>query len=169
MSWPRALGQVPICFGQRPTGRPMNPADHFTSKYLDVPNTPLYDFGHGLTYGRFDYDALQVEPRRVREQDLLEISVSLRNVGVREAEETVFLFVRHKLSRVTRPLLELKGYAKLRLKPGDVGSVNLALPAAALRHLGPDLQPVFEPGEVEILVGPSAEPTGLLRQTIELC
>lgn len=168
MSWPRTLGQVPIHFGQRPTGRPMNPADHFTSKYLDVPNTPLYDFGHGLTYGRFDYDALQVEPRRVREQDLLEISVSLRNVGVREAEETVFLFVRHKLSRVTRPLLELKGYAKLRLKPGDVGSVNLALPAAALRHLGPDLQPVFEPGEVEILVGPSAEPSGLLRQTIEL-
>lgn len=168
MSWPRALGQVPIHFGQRPSGRPMNPADHFTSKYLDVPNTPLYDFGHGLTYGRFDYDALQVEPRRVREQDLLAISVSLRNVGVREAEETVFLFVRHKLSRVTRPLLELKGYAKLRLKPGDVGSVNLALPAGELRNLGPDLQPVFEPGEVEILVGPSAEPSGLLRQTVEL-
>lgn len=168
MSWPRALGQVPIFFGQRPTGRPMNPADHYTSKYLDVANTPLYDFGHGLTYGRFDYDELQVEPRRVREQDRLAISVSLRNVGAREAEETVFLFVRRKLSRVTRPLLELKGFAKLRLMPGEAGRVLLELPAAELRHLGPDLQPMFEAGEIELLAGPSAEPTGLLRQTVEL-
>ena len=168
MSWPRAVGQVPIYFGQRPSGRPTNPADYFTSKYQDVDNTPLYDFGHGLTYGRFSYDELQVEPRHVREQDALKISVRLRNVGVREAEETVFLFVRDKLSPVTRPLLELKGYAKLRLMPGEAGSVELELPAAELRYLGPDLQPLFEAGEVEILVGPSAEQTGLLRQTILL-
>jgi beta-glucosidase len=168
MSWPRAIGQIPICFGQRPTGRPMNPADHFTSKYQDVDNTPLYAFGHGLTYGRFCYDELQVDPRRVREQDTLKISVGLRNVGAREAEETVFLFVHDKLSRVTRPLLELKGWAKLRLMPGETGLVKLELPAAELRYLGPDLQPLFEAGEVEILVGPSAEQTGLLRQAIEL-
>jgi beta-glucosidase len=169
MSWPRAVGQVPICFGQRPTGRPMNPSDHYTSKYQDVDNTPLFAFGHGLTYGQFCYDGLQVEPRRVREHDTLRISVRLRNVGAREAEETVFLFVRDKVSGVTRPLLELKGFAKLRLMPGEAGSVNLELPARELRFLGPDLQPVFEAGEVEILAGPSAEQSGLLRQTIELC
>ena len=169
MSWPRAIGQLPIFFGQRPTGRPMNPGEHFTSKYLDVDNTPLFAFGHGLTYGRFSYDELQVEPRRVREQDTLAISVGLRNVGTREAEETVFLFVRRRLAQVTQPLLELKGYAKLRLMPGVAGRAMLELPAAELRYLGPDLRPVFEPGEVEILVGPSAEQTGLLRQTIELC
>lgn len=168
MSWPRAIGQVPIYFGQRPTGRPMNPADYFTSKYQDVDNTPLYAFGHGLSYGRFCYDELQVEPQRVREQDTLTISVNLRNVGAREAEETVFLFARSKVGRVTRPLLELKGYAKLRLRPGEAGSVTLELPAAELGYLGPDLQPLFEAGEVEILVGPSAEQTGLLRQTIEI-
>lgn len=169
MSWPRAIGQVPIFFGQRPTGRPLNADDYYTSKYQDVANTPLYAFGHGLSYGRFGYDALQVAPQRVREQDTLSIRVSLRNDGAREAEETVFLFVRAKLARVTRPLLELKGFAKLRLLPGESGSVQLALPAAALRYLGPDLQPVFEAGEVEILVGPSAEPSGLLRQAIVLC
>jgi beta-glucosidase len=168
MSWPRAVGQVPIFFGQRPTGRPMNPDDYYTSKYQDVANTPLYAFGHGLTYGRFRYDELQVEPRRARENDTLKISVRLRNEGAREAEETVFLFIRDKLCRVTRPLLELKGYAKLRLKPGEAGWVKLELPAAELRYLGPQLQPAFEAGEVEILVGPSAEPTGLLRQSIEL-
>jgi beta-glucosidase len=169
MSWPRAVGQVPIYFGQRPSGRPMNPAERYTSKYQDVDNTPLYAFGHGLTYGRFSYDELQVVPKRVREQDAVKISVRLRNLGSREAEETVFLFIRDKLSRVTRPLLELKGYAKLRLMPGEAGSVKLELPAAELRLLGPDLQPLFEAGEVEILVGPSAEQKGLLRQTIELC
>ena len=168
MSWPRVVGQVPIYFGQRPTGRPINPADYFTSKYQDVENTPLYAFGHGLTYGRFIYDELQAGPQRVREHDTLKISVRLRNDGAREAEETVFLFIRGKVSRVTRPLLELKGYAKLRLMPGEVGTVDLALPAAELRYLGPDLQPLFEAGEVEILVGPSAETTGLLRQTIVL-
>ncbi|SEK06124.1 MULTISPECIES: glycoside hydrolase family 3 N-terminal domain-containing protein [unclassified Variovorax] len=168
MSWPRAVGQVPVYFGQRPSGRPMNAADYFTSRYQDVENSPLYAFGHGLSYGRFVYDALQVEPRRVSEQDTLKISVGLRNVGAREAEETVFLFVRGKLGRVTRPLLELKGYAKLRLMPGEAGEVNLQLPVAELRYLGPDLQPLFEAGEVEILVGPSAEPSGLLGQTIEL-
>ena len=169
MSWPRAIGQVPIYFGQRPTGRPMNPADGYTSKYLDVDNTPLYAFGHGLSYGRFCYDELQVEPRRLREEDTLAITVRLRNVGAREAQETLFLFIRDCLSCVTRPLLELKGFAKLRLRPGEAGSVKLELPASELRLLGPDLQPLFEAGEVEILVGPSAEHTGLLRQTIELC
>ena len=169
MSWPRAIGQVPIFFGQRPSGRPLNPDDYYTSKYQDVANTPLYAFGHGLSYGRFGYDALQVEPQRVREQDTLSISVSLRNDGAREAEETIFLFVRAKQARVTRPLLELKGFAKLRLRPGASGTVQLALPAAELSYLGPDLQPLFEAGEVEILVGPSADASGLLRQTIALC
>ncbi|WP_332670288.1 fibronectin type III-like domain-contianing protein [Aromatoleum sp.] len=146
----------------------MNPTDYYTSKYQDVDNTPLFAFGHGLTYGRIRYDELQVEPRRLSMQDTLKISVTLRNEGAREAEETVFLFVRAKVSLVTRPLLELKGYAKLRLMPGEAGTVELKLPATELRYLGPDLQPLFEAGEVEIFVGPSAEPTGLLQQTIEL-
>jgi len=168
MSWPRAVGQVPVFFGQRPSGRPMNPADYFTSKYQDVDNSPLYAFGHGLSYGKFGYEELQVEQKRVSEQDTLKISIGLRNTGAREAEETVFLFARRKVSRVTRPLLELKGYAKLRLAPGETGSVKLELPAAELRYPGPDLQPLFEAGEVDILVGPSADASGLLRQTIEL-
>lgn len=168
MSWPRAVGQVPVFFGQRPSGRPMNPADYFTSKYQDVDNSPLYAFGHGLSYGKFGYEELQVEQKRVSERDTLKISIGLRNTGAREAEETVFLFARRKVSRVTRPLLELKGYAKLRLAPGETGSVKLELPAAELRYPGPDLQPLFEAGEVDILVGPSADASGLLRQTIEL-
>ncbi|MBS0448986.1 MAG: glycoside hydrolase family 3 C-terminal domain-containing protein [Proteobacteria bacterium] len=168
MSWPRALGQVPIHYAQRPSGRPMNPADYYTSKYQDVANDPLYPFGHGLTYGRFRYADLRVEPRNVRRDDVIDVSVELRNDGTREAEETVFLFVRDKVAQVTRPLLELKGYAKLKLAPGQAGRARIELPAAELAYLGPDLEPVFEAGEVEILVGPSAERAGLLAETIAL-
>lgn len=168
MSWPRALGQVPVFFGQRPSGRPMNPDDFFTSKYLDVPNDPLYPFGHGLSYGRCEYAELQVTPERAGEQDTIAVQVEVTNHGAHAAEETVFLFVRDKLACVARPLLELKGFGKIRLQPGETGTARLTLAAAELRFLGLDLQPVFEAGEVEILVGPSADRARLLVQTIRL-
>jgi beta-glucosidase len=168
MSWPRALGQVPIFFGERPCGRPFNPKDHFTSKYIDIPNDPLFPFGHGLTYGRFVYSNLAVTPGQVRETDTLEVRVELANEGARAAEETVFLFTHDKVASVTRPLLELKGFEKIALKPGTSGIITLHLPATELRFLGPELVPVFEPGDVEILVGPCADRTKLLVANVQL-
>lgn len=170
MSWPRATGQIPVFFGMRPTGRPITPDDdYYTSKYQDVLNTPLFPFGHGLTYGRVRYEGLQVEPQRLQAQGELQVSVTLHNDGTREAEETAFLFVRRKVSRVTRPLLELKGFSKLRLAPGQSGVVTFRLPASELRWLDEHLTLAFEKGEVEVFVGPSADPTGLPSLTIELC
>jgi beta-glucosidase len=168
VSWPRALGQVPVFFGQRPSGRPANPNDHFTSKYLDCPNDPLFAFGHGLTYGHFTYSNLRVTPERVRETETLQISIDLHNDGARAAEETVFLFTRDTLAPVARPLLELKGFAKVTLEPGQTGNVSLRLAASELRFLDEQLKSVFDPGEVEILVGPSAERARLLMLTIIL-
>jgi beta-glucosidase len=168
VSWPRALGQVPVYFGQRPSGRPANPNDHFTSKYLDAPNEPAFAFGHGLSYGRFVYTQLRVTPERVRQSETLRIEVHLSNEGVREAEETVFLFTRDKLASVARPLLELKGFGKLSLGPGQHGTVTMTLQASEFRFLGLDLTAVFETGEVEILVGPSAERSRLLAHTVSL-
>jgi beta-glucosidase len=170
MSWPRATGQIPVFFGMRPTGRPITPDDYYyTSKYQDVLNTPLFPFGHGLTYGRLRYEGLQVEPRRLQAQGELQVSVTLHNDGQQEAEETAFLFVRRKVSRFTRPSLELKGFSKLRLAPGQRGVVTFRLPASELRWLDEHLTPAFEKGEVDVFVGPSADPTGLQRLTIELC
>jgi len=168
MTWPRALGQVPIFFGQRPSGRPADPKDFFTSKYLDVPNEPLYPFGHGLTYGRFRYANLRVAPRSVTESDTIQVQVEVVNDGRRTAEETVFLFTRDKVASVARPLLELKGFGKIELRPGESGTVDLSLPASELRFLGTDLTPVFEPGEVEILVGPCADRSQLLVECVRL-
>ncbi|MBV8061977.1 MAG: glycoside hydrolase family 3 C-terminal domain-containing protein [Nevskia sp.] len=168
MSWPRAVGQAPIYFGQRPSGRPFDPKDYFTSKYLDVPNEPLYPFGHGLGYGSFRYTALRVTPQQVEETGRIEVEVDLLNEGPHAAEETVFLFSRDKVASVTRPLLELRGFAKLRLEPGGSGTVKLGFAAAELRFLGQDLKQVFEPGEVEILAGPNADRTQLLSATVRL-
>ena len=169
MSWPRTLGQVPVFFGQRPSGRPFNAADHYTTKYLDTPNDPLYPFGYGLNYGHFQFADLRVTPSLVRESDTIEALVRVTNEGRREAEETVFLFTRDKFACVARPLLELKGFAKICLRPGETGTVTIQLPASDLRFPGLDLKPVFEPGEVEILVGPNADRSQLQVASIQLC
>ena len=168
VTWARAAGQIPIFFGERPSGRPADLKDHYTSKYRDVPNEPLFPFGHGLTYGRFTLSNMRVTPENVEDIDTMQIRVDVRNEGTRAAQETVFLFTHDKLASVARPLLELKGFAKINLRPGEAGTVTLSLRAAELRFLGLDLEPVFEPGEVEILVGPCADRSQLLVATIHL-
>ena len=168
MSWPRAVGQIPVFFGQRPSGRPANVNDHYTSRYLDLPNAPLFAFGHGLTYGRFVLSNLQVTPQSANEGDTIEVRVDVANVGERGGEETVFLFTRDPIASVARPLLELKGFGKIELRPGESGTVTLYLPVPELRFLGADLRPVFEAGEIEILVGPCADRSQLLVQSIQL-
>jgi beta-glucosidase len=168
VTWPRAIGQVPVFYAQRPGGRPADAKDPFTSKYLDVENEPLYPFGYGLTYGRFTLENLRVAPESVSEEDTINVRVDVTNDGARQAEETVFLFTRDKVASVTRPLLELKGFAKVTLQPGETGTVEISLRAADLRFPGRDLRPVFEPGEVEILVGPYAERSRLLAAQVRL-
>ena len=168
ITWPRALGQVPVFFAQRPSGRPFNPADHYTSRYLDVPNEPLYPFGHGLTYTHFKYANLRVTPDSVSESDTIEARVELSNIGACAGEETVLLFTHDKVASVAPPLLELKGYAKATLQPGETQTVTIELRASELRFLGPDLYSTFEPGEVEILVGPCADRTQLLLASVQL-
>ena len=167
VSWPRAVGQIPVYFGERPTGRPANPGDHYTSKYLDEDNAPLFPFGHGLGYGDIGYSGLSVAPAVARESESFAITVTLTNRGARAATETVFLFVRDKVASVTRPLLELKGFQRKPLQPGESGAVNFILPASALKFFDASMRPVFEPGEIEILAGPSADRARLLVQTVD--
>jgi len=168
VSWPRAVGQVPIFFGERPSGRPASASDHFTSKYLDVANDPLFPFGFGLGYGQFEFSNLRVSPHTASESQSIEALVDIANVGAREAEETVFLFTRDPLASVARPLLELKAFAKIRLMPRARGTVTLSFAASELRFLGLNLQPVFEFGEIEILVGPCADRSKLLSAVVRL-
>ena len=168
VSWPRHAGQVPVFYAQRPSGRPANPADGYTSKYLDSPNEPLFVFGEGISYGRFELSNLRVTPRRARLSSVLRVQVELRNAGNHAATETVFLFVRDPLASVARPLLELKGVTQAHLRPGQRRTLRMRLPVRELRFLGPGLELVHEPGDVEILVGPRADRASLLSVTVQL-
>ncbi len=168
ISWPRSVGQIPIFYSERRSGRPANPDDKFTSKYLDSPNDPLFVFGHGLTYGRFRYSNLRVAPTGVTVRDVIQVQVDLTNEGARMARETVFVFTHDVVASVSPPLLRLAGFARLELAPGKTGTVTIAVPAKQLRILGHDLRPVFEPGAVEILVGPRANRADLLVSTVQL-
>ncbi len=154
ITWPRALGQIPLFYSQRNSGRPENPQDHFTSKYLDSPSSPLIPFGFGLSYGRFTYANLTVSPETATSGDLIEVSIDVKNEGARAGEETVFLFIRDKVASVSRPMLELKGVTKIVLEPGETGTARFQLPVTELRFLGADFEPVLEPGEIEVRVGP---------------
>ena len=168
VTWPRAGGQVPIFFSERPSGRPFDAQDKFTSKYLDVKNEPLFPFGFGLTYGRFELSNLRLSSHTIGVNDVLTIQVDVLNQGAREAQETVFLFTHDKLASLSRPKLELKDFGKISLAPGEAGTLTLTLRAAELCFLDLGLNPVFEPGEVEILVGPYADRAQLLVAVIQL-
>jgi len=168
ISWPRCVGQIPIFYSERRSGRPANPGDRFTSKYLDAPNEPLFAFGHGLTYGRFHYSNLRLSPTALTISDIVQVQVDLTNTGRRAACETVFVFTHDVVASVAPPLLKLAGFARLTLAPDQTGTVSIAVPAKQLQILGQDLTPVFEPGTVEILVGPRANRADLLVGTVQL-
>ena len=168
ISWPRATGQIPLFFGERGGGRPFNAADHYTSKYLDSENTPLFVFGHGLSYGRFVFSNLRLSAATLTEKGAVTVQVDVANDGAQAAEETIFLFTHDKVAQVTRPLLELKGFGKIALEPGARSTVSLTLRGTDLRFPGPRLAPLFEPGAVEICVGPAADRARLLTATIAL-
>lgn len=162
VTWPRDVGQVPIFFAARPSGRPANPDDHYTSKYLDMPVEPLFFFGHGLSYSRFTLTNLRASNAEFNSGHELTIEVDVMNEGPAAGETTVFLFARDVVASVARPVLELKGVGKIVLRPGEGGTVYFKLAAAALAFPGRDLKPVLEPGEFLLSAGQSADPQQML-------
>jgi beta-glucosidase len=161
VSWPCDAGQIPIFYAQRPSGRPAKPNEHDTSKYLDVPVEPQFVFGHGLSFTRFVYGEPRASSEIVRQGDRFFVEADITNEGAVEGEETAFLFIRDPVATVARPLLELKGFEKIRLAPGASGTVRFELTSDDLGFPGKDGELCLEPGEVQLLVGPSSGPTML--------
>ena len=162
ITWPRDVGQVPIFYSMRQSGRPAAPNDPYTSKYLDMPVEPLFYFGHGLSYTNFALSRVRAGETDFKSGDQLTIEVDVRNEGPAAGEETVFLFARDMVASVARPLLELKGVAKIALRPGEEGTVCFHLAAGELCFPGRDWKPVLEPGEFLLFAGTSADQRGLL-------
>jgi beta-glucosidase len=168
LSWPRAVGQVPIFYRQRPTGRPTKAGEHYSSSYLDVPATPQFPFGHGLAYSRFALLDLTCNPNSLRAGEILEVSVTVGNDSEVDGEATLFLFVHDLVARVAPPLLELKGVRKIILKGRERGRLTWRLSTDELSFLGPKFDRVLEPGRFQIHVGQSADMAGLLTTVIDL-
>jgi beta-glucosidase len=168
VSWPRDVGQIPIFYNERPSGRPFAPGVHYSSTYIDQPPTPQFPFGHGVSYSRFTLSNLRCEPTRVKGSDTVEVSLSVRSEGPAEGEATLFLFVRDPVASVAQPLLELKGVQKAALVAGERKEVKWRLPVENLSFVGQSLERVLEPGRFEIHVGQSADSRDLLNCSIEL-
>lgn len=168
VSWPVDVGQMPVFFGHKPSGRPLKTDFRYSSKYLDLPNEPLFPFGHGLSYTRFAYGDLAVSPSEVRAGDKITIEVSVSNDGKVAGEETVFLFTRDPVASVSRPVLELKGIEKAVLAPGQSKRVTLTLSSDDLKFPGAGFVPTLEPGAIEIFVGPSAKEETLLKAQLRV-
>ena len=139
VTWPRAVGQIPIFYAARPSGRPFDPIDPYTSKYLDCSVEPQFYFGHGLSYSRFALSNLAALQQRVSFDDVIRLSVDVVNEGSIEGETTVFLFARDVVASVVRPVLELKRFAKIALGAGekDVLDFDVSRRRAQLSRFGP--------------------------------
>jgi beta-glucosidase len=168
LSWPREVGQIPIFYRQRPTGRPTKVGEHYSSSYLDVAATPQFPFGHGLSYSNFALLDLRCDRNRVRAGEDFEVSVTVRNDSELDGEATLFVFIRDLVASVAQPLLVLKGVRKIALRGRESGRAMWRLSANDLSFIGPNLVQVLEPGRFQIHVGQSADPAGLVTEVIEL-
>ncbi|MFL5619280.1 MAG: beta-glucosidase BglX [Gemmatimonadaceae bacterium] len=159
VTFPRATGQLPIYYAQKNTGRPANPNEHYTSKYLDLPWTPLFPFGHGLSYTTFAYSGLQLSSPSIRTGQPVDATVTVRNSGSRDGVEVVQLYMRHNLPSVTRPVRELHGFQRVALKAGESRTIRFTLQPSAFAMYDLDMRRVVEPGAYDLWVGGSSDAT----------
>lgn len=153
MSFPYAVGQIPVYYDHKNTGRPMNPDNKYSSKYLDIPNDPLYPFGYGLSYTKFGYSPLTLSASILHPGGLMEVSVTVTNTGDENGTETVQLYTRQRVADVTRPVKELKGFQQIFLKKGESRTVKFTLTADDLKFYNQEMHWVNEPGDISIFVG----------------
>lgn len=157
VTFPRSVGQIPIFYSQKNTGRPFDPENLFTSRYIDLPNDPLYVFGHGLSYTTFQYSNLLIDRSAISPADSAIVSVNVTNTGQFAGEETVQLYIHDKVASVTRPVKELKGFRKIFLRPGESVEVKFTIKPDDLAFYRQDGTYGWEPGEFSIYVGGSAD------------
>lgn len=156
VTFPHNVGQVPLYYNHMNTGRPPEAENRYTSKYLDVPWTPLFPFGHGLSYTKFKIANLQLSVPRIQSGGKLTVSVEVENVGGRAGDEVVQLYVRDPVATMTRPVKELKGFQRLTLQPGEKRRVEFVLDSQHLGFWNREMRFVVEPGEFRVMVGSSS-------------
>ncbi len=156
MSFPRNVGQIPIFYNAKTTGRPFDPNQKYTTKYLDVPNTALYPFGYGLSYTSFSYGEIELDRKAISAKDKLQVSINITNSGNYDGTETVQLYLRDLVATITRPGKELKKFQKVELKKGESKLVQFEISIEDLKYYDKDMKRIVEPGEFHVLVGPNS-------------
>ena len=158
ITFPRNLGQVPIYHYAKNTGRPyIHPEAKYESRYLDVPNEPLYAFGHGLSYTTFDYSDITLSAGSFCGDGSIEASVKVTNSGERAGTETVQLYIRDLVGSVTRPVKQLKGFKKINLSAGETKEVTFSIDAETLSFYRADMSFGPEEGDFKLFIGGSSD------------
>ncbi len=160
-SFPQNVGQIPIYYNHKNTGRPLNPGDghKFKSDYLDVTNEPLYPFGYGLSYTSFNYSSPVLSKTNITGTEGLTATVTVTNNGSYDGEEVVQLYLHDKVASITPAVKELKGFQKIFLKKGETKQVVFNINRSDLMFYNSDLKLVAEPGEFEVMTGPNSRDT----------
>jgi beta-glucosidase len=155
VSVPRAVGQVPIYYDHKSTGRPAS-GEHYTSKYLDVGTDPLFPFGFGLSYATFRYGAVRLSAAEIAPADSLTVTVAVTNTGARAADEVVQVYVRDEVASVTRPVRALAGFRRVSLRQGETRTVRFTIGPEQLGLYDAAMRWVVEPGRFTVYVGGSS-------------
>lgn len=157
VTFPRSAGQCPIYYNHKNTGRPPDANNKYTSKYLDVPWTPLFPFGYGLSYTKFRLTNLQLSAPSIAVGGSLTASVEVENTGALAGDEVVQLYIRDVASSVTRPVKELKGFERITLRAGEKRRVTFTLGTEQLGFYNRELRFVVEPGEFKVFAGTNSQ------------
>jgi beta-glucosidase len=160
VTFPRSAGQVPIYYGIRPSGG----KSQFWGDYTDLPVTPRYEFGYGLSYTTFELSNLRITPARVKADETVSIRADVKNTGSRPGDEVVQLYINDVVSSLTRPALQLKGFRRVSVQPGQAATVEFALPVHELAFYGINMQLAVEPGVFAVMVGTSSKNLTLTGQ-----
>ncbi|MBI9062653.1 MAG: glycoside hydrolase family 3 C-terminal domain-containing protein [Marinilabiliaceae bacterium] len=160
MTFPRNVGQVPIYYNHKHAGRPYDaskPEDKYKSRYLDSPNTPLYPFGHGLSYTTFDYSPITLSSTSMDGNGSIVASVEVTNTGAFDAEEVVQLYIQDQVASVTRPVKELKGFEKSNIKMGESKTITFTVTEKELSFYRQDMSFGAEKGAFTLFIGPNSD------------
>jgi len=153
VSFPRSEGQIPVNYGQRNTGRPTSAHSKYSSRYIDSPNDALFPFGWGLSYTTFSHSVPRLSSQEMRPEETIQVTVTVKNTGLRDGEETVQLYVRDMVATTTRPTLQLRGFQKVFLKAGESRDVTLTISLEDLKFFDSNLLWQAEPGEFKVFTG----------------
>ncbi len=167
ITFPRAEGQIPAYYNYKRSGRPGDMERSSTVRHIDVPNAPLYPFGYGLGYTSFSYSKPFTDKESYTRRDTVNVYVDVTNTGARDGEETVQVYVSDLVASVVRPVMELKGFAKVFLRAGETRRVKVCIDPLSLGFYNADMDYVVEDGLFDIHVGHDSADYGTTRIKIE--